>query len=99
MNVGELLKERNRLLGVIDEAKTARVKLRQLNTLITLYGDSEHVDVSAHVPSSALTNGHKPTKAVKQLYCGKCDEGPYKGVQGLAMHNYRVHGGKVKVAS
>jgi hypothetical protein len=45
MNVGELLRERDRLLGVIDEAKTARHKLRQINVLIAMYGEDEKVTV------------------------------------------------------
>lgn len=56
MNVGELLRERERLQGVIDEAKTARFKLKQVNVLIALYGDGE------------ATNGAAPVMAE----CPKC---------------------------
>lgn len=44
MNVGELHRERDRLLGVIEEAKTARIKLKQVNVLLAMYGDGENVD-------------------------------------------------------
>ena len=93
MNVGELLKERDRLQGVIQEAKTARYKLKAVNGLIAMYGDDPKVSVDAPVPiHSTQTNGNKPG-----LYCGKCEAGPYKGAQGLGTHNAKIHGGKVKV--
>ncbi len=90
MNVGELLKERDRLLDVIEEAKSARFKLKGINSLIAMYGDDEKVSLNGHTP--------KPTSAKEELYCGKCDAGPFKGNQGVGAHNIRVHGGKVKVA-
>lgn len=86
MNVGELLRERDRLQAVIEEAKTARFKLTQVNKLIALYGDDS---------TAATTNG-KP--AAESIYCGKCDAGPFKGNIGIGRHNTLMHGGKVKVA-
>lgn len=49
MNVGELLKERNRLLDVIEEAKIAKSRIRQLNVLIAMYGDDENVSLVTDV--------------------------------------------------
>jgi hypothetical protein len=46
MNVGELLRERERLLGVMEEAKAAKGKLRQVNLLIAMYsGNDEKVEL------------------------------------------------------
>ena len=46
MNVGELLKEKERLEQTIEEAKVAKGKIRQLNVLIALYsGDDESVSL------------------------------------------------------
>ena len=80
MNVGELLRERDRLLGVIDEAKSARSKLKQINVLIALYGDARDV-------IEPTSNGSAPTVA-----CNLCDAGPFKGKQGLSLHQRLVHG-------
>jgi hypothetical protein len=68
MNVGELLKERDRLLGVIDEAKTARAKLKQINTLIAMYGDERNVSNDAAVPSSNITHLPSRRRAEKSAY-------------------------------
>jgi hypothetical protein len=56
MNVGELLRERDRLLGVIQESKVAKQRLRQLNVLIAMYGDDDKVDLIANgdIPESAF---------------------------------------------
>ena len=98
MNVGELLRERDRLLGVIEEAKTARAKLRQLNIVIALYGDDDKVALNGAVPKSVV-NGHVSTASKNKLVtCAKCGE-QYKGVQGLAVHNRIRHGGKYRVKS
>lgn len=83
MNVGELLRERDRLLSVIEEAKTARSKLLQLNRVITMYGDDEKVTLLP-VTGDMVT-------------CGKCGE-DFKR-RGIGVHNANAHGGKVKVAS
>lgn len=80
MNVGEMLRERDRLLGVIDEAKTARVKLKQLNVLIALYGDGAAVEPG--------TNGAPAPK----LPCEQCGAGPFAGQRGLDTHMRRIHG-------
>lgn len=82
MNVGELLRERDRLLGVMEEAKSARAKLKQVNVLIALYGMSEDL----HLPEGA--NGTAPDL----LACEKCDAGPFKGRQGLGLHQRLAHG-------
>jgi hypothetical protein len=85
MNVGELLRERDRLLGILEEAKSARSKLKQVNVLIAMYGTPE--DVAA----VAATNGH--VSPAVPLYCETCgDARPFKGRQGLAMHKRRAHG-------
>ena len=97
MNIGDLLRERDRLLGVIEEAKSARSKLKQINILVTMYGDAEHVELVAS------SNGHgerKPRKDAagtpkEQLFCDECDGGPFNGASGLAMHRHRVHTGRV----
>jgi hypothetical protein len=52
MNVGELLRERDRLNGVIEEAKTARIKLRQINVLIAMYGTDEKVSLNGKIPTA-----------------------------------------------
>jgi hypothetical protein len=78
VNVGELLRERDRLLGVIDEAKTARVKLKQLNVLIAMYGDGEHVElISANGALSAT--------------CDVCGES-FSAGRGLSTHKRTMHG-------
>jgi hypothetical protein len=84
VNVGELLRERERLQGVIDEAKTARFKLKQVNVLIALYGDGEAPGENGAAPAALVT-------------CAKCGA-EYKGVRGLSMHNTKTHGGKPKAA-
>lgn len=67
MNVGELLRERDRLLGVIEEAKSARSKLKQINVLIAMYGDAEHVELlGADAP--------KPRKARAPMAKKPCPE-------------------------
>jgi hypothetical protein len=43
MKLTELQRERERLLAVIEESKTARVRLRQIDVLITMYGDEVKV--------------------------------------------------------
>lgn len=86
--VGELLKERERLLSVIEEGKRAGPKLKQINVLIALYGDGENVSLLDEVP-------------VKQeLWCGVCDAGPFRGVQGVATHHHKSnHRGKYKAVA
>jgi hypothetical protein len=84
MNVGELLRERDRLLGIIDEAKTARTKLKQINVLIAMYGNAEHVEL--------ISNGKAPR--VAEVACTKCDGGPFVGSRGLATHMRTMHGVK-----
>jgi hypothetical protein len=79
MNVGELLRERDRLLGVIEESKSARVKLKQLNVLIAMYGEGENVDLVS-------TNG-----SGMQEVCDLCGDG-FKGQRGLVIHKKLTHG-------
>lgn len=78
MNVGELLRERDRLLGVMEEAKTARVKLRQVNVLIALYGDAANVEF--------VSNGHS-----ELVTCPECGKQCRPGV-GLGIHRQKAHG-------
>ena len=75
MNVGELLRERDRLLGVMEEAKSARAKLRQVNVLIALYGDA------------AVSNGSPPGDLVACPECGK----EVKPGIGLGIHQRKAH--------
>ena len=82
MNVGELLRERDRLLSVLDEAKSARSKLKQVNVLIAMYGDPPNVD-------------HVATNGAAMVQCPECGAGPYKGRQGLSMHEHRIHTGTI----
>jgi hypothetical protein len=77
VNVGELLRERDRLLSVIDEAKSARSKLKQVNVLIAMYGDAANVDL-------VTTNG-------KVLTCEECGAGPFENPGGLSNHVTRKH--------
>lgn len=84
MNVGEWIRERDRLLAIIEEAKTARVKLKQINVLIALYGDDEKVDVNGSVP--------EPVGVYEgRVECDICGQA-YKGKGGLAMHKNKAHG-------
>lgn len=88
MNTGELLRERDRLLGVIEEAKTAKVKLKQLNVLIAMYGDDEKVALNGTVPASQAIDA---LPEVNGLECDVCG-GRFKGKGGLAMHKTKAHG-------
>jgi hypothetical protein len=87
MNVGELLRERDRLLGVIEEAKSARHKLKQVNILIAMYGDDPKVNVDAVTPTPkyAKTEANNLTRG---LVCGvpECEKGQYS--RGLCMNHY-----------
>lgn len=89
MNVGELLRERDRLLTVIEEAKSARSKLKQVNVLIALYGDAEHVDLIKNDPVKA--NG-KPKGEVE---CDECGDS-FVGQRGLKTHQRTMHSGEAK---
>lgn len=80
MNVGELLRERDRLLGVIEEAKSARSKLKQVNILIAMYGDAANVELVG-------TNGNSPG-----LVCPECGAGPYASKSGYRSHMTLSHG-------
>lgn len=89
MNVGELLRERDRLLGVLEEAKSAKSKLKQVNVLIAMYGTAEDqaADTWTERREAATNGGPVP------LYCEDCADGkPFKGRQGLAVHRIKVHG-------
>jgi hypothetical protein len=41
MNAGDLIRERDRLLDVIEEGKSARLKLKRINELITIYAGND----------------------------------------------------------
>lgn len=89
MNVGELLRERDRLLSVIEEAKSARAKLKQVNIMIAMYGDAEHVEL--------VSVGNGKTLPA-ELTCDECDAGPFVGSRGLNTHKRTMHaerGGEV----
>lgn len=94
MNVGELLRERDRLLTVIEEAKSARSKLKQVNVLIAMYGDAEHIDL---IKNDAVATNGKPKPAAEPLVCPECNDGKtYNGQRGLTMHNKRFHTGEIR---
>jgi hypothetical protein len=84
VNVGELLRERDRLTGVIAEAKTARARLKQLNVLIAMYGDAPNV---ALVTADANGRALSETALVCEV-CGKS----YASRSGLNNHVTRQHG-------
>jgi hypothetical protein len=96
MNVGELLRERDRLLGILAEAKSAKARLKQLNVLIAMYGDDDKVALNGDVPK-ALSAVHVSTTPNRPVVCAKCGE-TFKGIQGVATHNRIRHGGKYKLA-
>jgi hypothetical protein len=76
INVGELLKERDRLQAVIEEAKIARSRIRQINVLVTMYGDQENVTVVV----------------AKYVKCPKCGKSDLRGRAGLSVHDHKMHG-------
>ena len=78
MNVGDLLRERDRLLAVVEEAKSARVKLKQLNVLIAMYGDAEHVELVSSNGTGTAT-------------CDECGES-FSAGRGLSTHKRTMHG-------
>jgi hypothetical protein len=90
MNVGELLRERDRLLGVIEEAKSARSKLKQINVLVALYGTVQDGPKSEN-GDGPRTPGGKPLVG-EPVYCEQCQAGPYSGERGLGTHMRRMHG-------
>jgi hypothetical protein len=84
MNVGELLRERDRLHTIIAEAKTARSKLKQINVLIAMYGDGENVAlVTADANGRALSE--------TPLACEVCGK-TFASRAGLGNHVTRQHG-------
>jgi hypothetical protein len=86
VNVGELLRERDRLLGVIEEAKTAKSRLKQINVLIAMYGDASNIE---------LVTGNGKSPLAPELFCEQCDAGPFVGSRGLSTHVRTMHeGGK-----
>lgn len=94
INVGDLLKERDRLNGVIEEAKIARSRIKQINVLIAMYGDQENVTVK---PARAIAgkDSVRPQDRYRVMTCpkAKCKGKVFKGQAGLSLHNQRVHGG------
>jgi hypothetical protein len=79
MNVGALIQERERLLAAIEESKVAKHKLRQVNVLIAMYGDTDNI---------ALID-----ESIDWKHCAKCDRN-FKGNTGIGIHNRLVHGKK-----
>jgi hypothetical protein len=89
MNVGELLRERDRLLALMEEAKTAKTKLRQINILIAMYGDDEKVSLNGAVPVSQAIDALPEVPGATE--CDICGDS-FKGKAGLAMHKNKAHG-------
>ena len=79
MNVQPLLEERERLTGILAEAKSARAKLNQINRLIAMYGDQ--AKAYKHAKSVPTIHG------VKCPDCGKVFAGPH----GVVMHRVKAH--------
>ena len=79
MNVGALIQERERLLGVIEEAKSAKAKLKQLNAVIAMYGDEENISLLPDIDLMA------------NIPCPKCDR-KFKNKMGLGGHLRKAHG-------
>lgn len=77
INVGDLLREKERLQGVIEEAKIARSRIKQINVLVTMYGDAENVPVATPVQA-------------KYVKCPKC--GKEVKQRGLTVHDKQMHG-------
>jgi hypothetical protein len=88
MNVGELLRERDRLLAVLEEAKSAKNKLKQVNIMIAMYGDASNVEL---VSPNGHTPGGKPLVG-DPIHCEVCDAGPFSGKRGADTHMRRMHG-------
>lgn len=65
INVGDLMRERERLLGVLDEAKIARSRIRQINVLVTMYGDDKKVSLVK--PGSCMGSGCSESPYVRGL--------------------------------
>lgn len=94
MNIGELIREKERLEGVVKEAAVAKAKIKQLNVLIAMYGDDPKVTLEglSKIPTSfprPTTTLSRPEKMAKNLAKGKrchipgCEAGEYiRGVCG-----------------
>lgn len=82
MNVGFLIQERDRLLAVIEEAKSAKVLVKDLNRLITRYG-------AANITNGTIT----PVSVPGDVPCDQpgCDR-VFENRHGLAMHKRKAHG-------
>ena len=91
-----MLRERDRLMGVIKEAKVARAKITQLNKTIAMFSD-DNVTLLDDAKITRL-----PAKALKSRYtkvkCPKCRK-EYLGPQGLGAHMRSAHGVKGKAKS
>lgn len=92
-----LMEERSRLLAIIEEAKAARGKLKVINTLIAMYGETNGKVPSAVIKRVTSLPTHTPRPPRDLVKCGKCGNS-YKGITGLAVHNRHVHTGNYKVA-
>lgn len=86
MNVGELLRERERLIGVIQESKVAKQKLRQVDVLIAMYSSGDDaVDLVA--------NGKMP----ESQFCVFGDGNPVKHRGICSTHYTRLRNGQLSV--
>jgi hypothetical protein len=101
--VNELIAERERLMGVIAEGKTARVQITLLNKLIALNGDvASQIETIAPDGTRPKSNGstpkrkermYPPVKPVRGMYhCPEkgCTE-KYKRPQELSLHRFHKH--------
>jgi hypothetical protein len=88
VNVGELIRERERLLNVMQEAKAAKARLRQINILIAMYGDDEKVDAVYMPRGQGVTIAKMEAAKANGVIClvPDCQNGGY--TRGLCGTHY-----------
>jgi len=89
MNIGALLQERDRLLEVIAEAKTARSKLTQLNKTIAMFSDD---------PKVSLEDIPVALRSDDEFFCPDCDR-VFGNAIGVRVHRGRMHNKGARHAS
>lgn len=89
MNTADVLKERERLVAIMAEGRTARAKIALINRLLVLYGDN--VPDSALEPDDADTD--HPVAVVVCPVEGCAHEIHHRrGWAGGATHHLKAHG-------